>query len=148
METARKLSLRHLRAEPASPLALLVVGLVAKKRLQIEDAIPLLERSVRIAPSRNALASLADCLWRVGRLESGLGYVEQVIAGSPGNPESLLLMAAIRHGHRRFDEALECARRAERMAPQSDLVAARLTPGFPYCSLVNFRASVWRRNES
>lgn len=159
---------QYLRTAPANAVAILVLGLVAKKRLQIEDAIPLLEQSVRIAPGAKALASLADCLWRVGRLEEGLGYVERVIAGSPDNLEALLLMAAILHGLRRFEEALKCIRRAERIAPQSHLVAARLgcilgelrqyeaaenyfraaarmTPGFPHCGLVNFDASVWRQ---
>jgi tetratricopeptide (TPR) repeat protein len=168
LDTSRVLCEQHLRAEPANAVALMLLGLIAKKSLKFAEAIPLFERSVRIDPDPKALTSLADCLWRVGRLAEALCRVEEVVAGSPENLEALLLKAAILHGQRRFDDALECARSAERCAPASHLVAARLgcilvelgqyeaaenyfqsavrlMPGFRHCSLINFRRSVWRQ---
>ena len=168
LETARRLCAEHLRAEPAHAVALMLAGLVAKREFKFEEAITLLEQSVRSEPNSKALTSLADCLWRVGRLEQGLGYINQVVAGNPENLESLLLKAAILHGQRRFDSALECVRAAQLLAPDSYLVAARsgcvltelgqydaaeshfrnaarLMPGFRHCGLIYFGHSGWRQ---
>jgi hypothetical protein len=101
-------------------------------------------------------------------LEQGLRYIEEVVAGQPDNLESLLLKAAILHGQRRFEPALECVRGAELLAPDSYLVAARsgciltelgqyeaaenhfqnaarLLPAFRHCGLIRFGQGVWRQ---
>ena len=168
LDQSRALCDQQLRDEPANAVALLLLGLIAKRGLQVEDAIPLLERSVEIAPNRKSMTSLADCFLRVGRLEPALHYVDLVIAGNPDNLEALLLKAAILHGLRRFDSALACIREAERLAPESHLVEARmgciltelaqyeaaekhfqtaasLAQGARHCGLINFRQNVWRQ---
>ena len=168
LETARALCAAHLAAEPASAVALMLMGLILKRGSNFEDAIPLLERSVRLEANAKALASLADCLLRAGRLEQGLEYIDRVISGCPENVEALLLKAAILHGLRRFDRALECILSAELLAPDSHLVAARLgcilaelgqyeaaeshfrdaarlSGSFRHCGLVSFGPAVWRQ---
>lgn len=168
LDATRVLCEQQLRVEPANAVALMLLGLIAKRALQVEDAIPLLERSVQIAPNRKSLTSLADCFLRVGRLEQGLGYIDQVLAANPDNLEALLVKAAILHGQRQFDSALACMRDAERLAEESHLVAARigcilaelgqfeaaeqhfqtaarLSQGSRHCGLINFRHSVWRQ---
>ena len=62
LDASRVLCEQHLRAEPANAVALMLLGLIAKKSLKIEEAIPLLERSVREEINPKALTSLADCL--------------------------------------------------------------------------------------
>ena len=61
LETARALCAAHLAAEPASAVALMLMGLILKRGSNFEDAIQLLERSVR----ENAALGLA--LRGVGR---------------------------------------------------------------------------------
>ena len=168
LETSRGLCAAHLNAEPANAVALMLMGLILKRDLKFEDAIPLLEQSVRIEASVKALTSLADCLLRMGRLEQGLHAIDRVTAAYPENLEALLLKAAILHGQRQFDSALECVRGAGLLAPDSHLVAARLgcilaelgqydaaedqfrnaarlMDGFRHCGLVNFGPTVWRQ---
>ncbi len=168
LETSRRLCAERLSAAPADAVALMLAGLIAIKGLKFEDAIALLEQSVRIEPNPKALTSLADCLWRVGRLEQGFFYIDQVAAGHPDHLEALLLKSAILHGQRRFEAALDCIRGAQLLAPDSCLVAARLgcvltelgryedaeahfqnaarlLPGFRHCGLINFRQGVWRQ---
>ncbi len=168
LETSGRLCMQHLSAEPVDALALMLAGLIAKKELKFEDAISSLEQSVLIAPDPRALTSLADCLWRVGRLEQALFHIDQVVAGYPENLEALLLKAAILHGQRQFVPALECILNAQSLTPDSYLVAARsgciltelgkyelaeecfrnaarLMPAFRHCGLIQFGESVWRQ---
>jgi tetratricopeptide (TPR) repeat protein len=168
LDTAREHCAAHLTAEPADAGALMLMGRILKSRSQFEEAIPLLERSAGIEPNAKALASLADCLLRVGRLEEGLHHIERVIAAYRDNVEALLLKAAILHAQRQFEAALECVRSAGVLAPGSHLVAARsgcilaelgqyeaaeklfrdaarLSDSFRHCGLINFRQSVWRQ---
>jgi len=167
LDASRVLCEQQLRVEPANAVALMLLGLIAKRGLQVEDAIPLLERSVRIAPNRKSLTSLADCYLRVGRLKQGLHYIDQVLAGNTDNLEALLIKAAILHGQQKFDDALACIDDAARLAPESHLVearlgsvlaelgqyeaaeqhfqtAARVSREARHCGLINFRQSVWR----
>ena len=166
--TARELCVALLDAEPANAVALTLMGRILKSRSQFEEAIPLLERSLKIEPNAKAAASLADCLLRVGRLDEGLQHIQQVIAAYPDNFEALMLKAAILHGQRKFDSALECMHGAGMLAPGSHLVAARqgcilaelgqydaaeerfreaarLSDSFRHCGLISFRRSVWRQ---
>ena len=118
LDASRVLCEQQLRVEPSNAVALMLLGLIAKRGLQVEDAIPLLERSVRIAPNRKSLTSLADCYLRVGRLKQGLHYIDQVLAGNTDNLEALLIKAAILHGQQKFDDALACIDDAARLAPE------------------------------
>ena len=168
LDASRVLCEQQLRVEPSNAVALMLLGLIAKRGLQVEDAIPLLERSVRIAPNRKSLTSLADCYLRVGRLKQGLHYIDQVLAGNTDNLEALLIKAAILHGQQKFDDALACIDDAARLAPESHLVearlgsvlaelgqyeaaeqhfqaAARVSREARHCGLINFRQSVWRQ---
>ncbi len=167
-DTTRVLCDEKLRAEPANAAALMLLGLITKKSLQIEAAIPLLEQSVRIDPNPVALMDLADCLWRVGRLEEAWGHIEKIDAISANNVEVQLLKAAILQGQHRLEEALACVRAAEKHAQGSALVAARygciltglekyedaehffsmaarLSPEFRHCGLVNFGRASWQQ---
>jgi tetratricopeptide (TPR) repeat protein len=167
-DEARELYERSRDSDPANAAAPMLGGLIAKKQLRFEDAILLLEKSVQMTPAPVALYNLAECLWRVGRLEQALHYIDRLLAGSADNLDALLFKAGILHGLRRFDVALECVRSARSLAPDSYLVAARsgciltelgqfdaaeadfqnaalLAHSLRHCGLINFRHSVWRQ---
>ena len=170
IEEARELCERLLHAEPAHAPALMLLGLIAKKRNRFEDAASLLERSVQIESNPLALTSLADCLWRIGRLDEGLRYIEEAITRQPDSPEAQLVGAMLLHGLRRFDAALERVRCAQTLLPESHLVearlgcistqlgryedaerhfrnVARLMPKFGHCRAINFGQEMWREIE-
>lgn len=167
LEASRALCAARLAAAPDDAVALMLTGLILKRGSNFEEAIPPLERSIGIAPNAKALASLADCLLRVGRLDESLECIERVVAAHPDNLEALLLKSAILHAQRNFGPALDCVRRAESIAPDSGLVAARcgciltelgdydaaerrfrdaarLVPALRHCSLIGFSESLWR----
>ena len=164
---ARKICDEVLLAEPENPAALLLAGNIARKTLRFEDAVPLLEKSVRNGATAEARGSLAMCLWRLGRLDDALTQIDGALDGDADNAEALLLKATILHGLREFDAALECVEHAEESLPDSHLVlarraciltelgdydaaeaefreAARLNPDWGHCGLINFRQGVWR----
>ena len=158
---------RVLEADPRNARALLLSGLVAKKRSKFEEAAVLLEKSIAQSPVPVALGALAECLWRLGRLEEAWGCIKQVIVAHPGNPEAYLLEATILYGLRRFDLALERTLLAQTYLPESYLVEARLgclmmqleryqaaeihfwnaahfMPSFAHCRLINIRQDLWQ----
>ena len=168
LEETSELCRRLLDTAPAP--ALMLLGLIAKRQGRFDEAAAQLERSVQLAPNPKALASLADCLWRTGRLAEGLRRIEEFMAGNPDNAEARLLAAALLHGMGRYDAALEQTRRAQALQPESHLVearlgciltelgqfesaerhfraAARIEPAFSHCGLINFRRGVWREIE-
>ena len=156
-----------LRAEPENAAVLMLAGIIARKTMRFEEAIPLLEKSVRNDPTAEARANLAQCLWRTGRLDDALTHIDGALADDADNAEALLLKAAILHGLRRFDAALDCVDHAQEVLPDSHLVAARraciltelgdydaaescfreatrLAPEAGHYGLINFRQGVWR----
>ena len=166
-EDAGRICDELLGAEPENASALMLAGNIARKTLRFEDAIPLLEKSVRIGPTAEARANLALCLWRTGRLDAALNHIDGALDADFGNAEALLLKAAILHGMRRFEAALESVEHAEELLPDSHLVvarraciltelgdydaaethfreAARLMPEWGHYGLINFRQGVWR----
>ena len=148
------------------PSALMLAGLIAKQQSRLEQAIQLLERSVRIAPTANALMNLAQCLWRSDRPEQGLPFIRQVTSTCPLIAEAHLLEATLLYGLRRLDESLRSAQLAQTYLPDSPLVEARLgcimtemrryddaevhfwnaahfMPQLAHCRQISFRHGLW-----
>ena len=157
---------RVLERDPRNAPALLLAGLIAKKQAKFDEAIALFESSLAQAAIPEAVGSLAETLWRVGRLEEALHCVKQFIAADPTNAQAYLLESTILYGLRRYDAALERAQRAAAYLPESYLVEARLgcilmqlerfeaadihfwnaahlMPGFAHCRLINVRRDLW-----
>ncbi|MEO7728114.1 MAG: tetratricopeptide repeat protein [Burkholderiales bacterium] len=167
-DEARERCEETLGIDPRNASALLLAGLIAKKQSRLDDAVALFESSLAQAASPEALGSLAETLWRLGRLDEALNCVKQFIAAEPTNADAHLLESTILYGLRRYDAALKCAQRAKAYLPESYLVEARLgcilmrlgqfepadihfrnaahlMASFAHCRLINVRRDLWEK---
>jgi tetratricopeptide (TPR) repeat protein len=168
LAVARQLCSEVLDKEPDYPPALTLVGLIAAKEFRFEEAVSWLERSANRERHPLTLLNLASCLWRVGRVEQGLSYVEELVSQYPDVADGYLMGANLLHGLRRFEQAKERALRALQLDPSSHMAEARLgcilsdlgyydeaelhfqnvtrmKPKFVQCRLIRFGKLDWER---
>lgn len=109
---------RALAADPALPLAHMVMGDLLLRRLSHDEAIRWARRAVELNPSEAEYhAGLANILTFAGQVEEAVSLMQRAFVLDPLHPPNYdMYLARALLLHRRFDEALphlrDCARRA------------------------------------
>lgn len=115
---AEALYRRVLKRQPGQPVALHLLGVIARQSGHLDAAIDLIGRAVAAQPGyAEAHVNLGAALRQKGRLEEAAAAYERALALRPFSVPALGGLASVREAQERFDEAIALHRRAVAVAP-------------------------------
>jgi len=141
LDEAEKLAREIVQAEPDTADAHHVLGLVAVRRRQGEQAIEHLSHAIALAPGRADFQDTLGLTWYgIGNLAEATGCFRQALALAPDNVSVLNNLGICLKDASVYGEAVECFRKALALAPQS--FAARINLGNALTSMGELDAAV------
>lgn len=128
LDEAEKVARDILQAEPEAADAHHVLGHIAIRRRQGEQAIEHLSRAIALAPGRAEFQDTLGLTWYgLGNLAEATSCFRQALAVAPNNVSVLNNLGICLKDASVYGEAVECFRKALALAPQS--FAARINLG-------------------